>query len=358
MCGKTFISLYSISELGFKPLIVTPSTLLKNQWIENLQDLGVDKGEIATDIYQSPNCKFCVVTISSLENAIRDDWHGLKAVLDEAGFGIKVIDEAHLHLKGMLKFDAICNIRYNWYLSATLGRSDAAEDRILNQALADAERFVGDDKYIEYQKKYVDIYLQDIYYYPSSRLCQDYFRYGTKGLVRASYYRMLMNYKGGKPFLNNIITCIRRIKGIVTEGKILVLVPLLDIIDKLKIELQNDPYFNKYSIGDVDGSMNISEKRKALENDIILSTSMSMGVGVDVSDLASVINFDQYASPIITEQIFGRLRDRGKQTYYVDICDHIRQAKSIETWGRKRRAQIPYFPGANPNIKVFPAIKC
>jgi hypothetical protein len=81
-----------------------------------------------------------------------------------------------------------------------------------------------------------------------------------------------------------------------------------------------------------------------------------MGTGVDVQNLAAVVNFDQYSSSIITEQIFGRLRDRGKETWYFDITDHVKQAKMLESWGRKRRSVIPYFPGANSTVKQLPDI--
>ena len=106
--------------------------------------------------------------------------------------------------------------------------------------------------------------------------------------------------------------------------------------------------------------MSIAVKREALEKEYILSTSMSMGVGVDISDLPCVINFDQYSSPIIGEQIFGRLRTRkdGKETFYFDICDHVRQAKSIENWGRKRRVILPYYPGANSEMRMLKRISC
>ena len=147
--GKTFIALYATAKLGLKPLIVAPTTLLKNQWIDNIVELGIDKADIATKIWDAPDKKICVVTISSLEGALRDDWNGLLKTMDKASFGIKVVDEAHLHLKGMLKFDALCNIKHNWYMSATLGRSDASEDRILNYALLDAERFIGNAAYEE-----------------------------------------------------------------------------------------------------------------------------------------------------------------------------------------------------------------
>ena len=354
---NTFIACYAASKLGLKPLIVAPTSLLKNQWIDNIVELGIDKSEIATRIYDAPDKKVCVVTISALEGAIRDDWNGLLKTLDRSGFGIKVIDEAHLHLKGMLKFDALCNIRHNWYMSATLGRSDPSEDKVLNRALSDADRFVGNAFYEEYQHEYVQVYLQDIYYFPSNKLCEKHFKYGSKGLIRSSYYNMLMAYKDGKPFINNVVAVVKRAKSVIDyDGKILVLVPLLSIIKRIEEAMKADPYFSKFTVASVDGSMPLKERQKAMEANFILSTSLSMGTGVDVSNLGVVVNFDQYSSAIIGEQIFGRLRDRGKETYYIDICDHVKQASMLKKWGDKRRMLIPYYPGAKSDMKRFPKI--
>ena len=356
---NTFIAMYSIAKIGYKALIIAPTTLLKKQWIEEFVNAGIDEKEIAKNIHDAPKKSVCVVTISAIENELRDNWFGLLNILKESNFGIKIIDEAHLHLKGVLKFDAICNIKHNWYLSATLGRSDEAEDSILNRALLDAERFIGGGKYEEYQKKYVNVIFQDIWYNPSNKLCSETFKFGSKGLVRSTYYNMLMQYKNGIPFITNIITLIKRLDGIKTyKGKTLVLLPLLETIDVVKQYIGNDPYFRNISYSGVDGAMSLTARKDAMECDLILATSMSMGTGVDVQNLAVVINFDQYSSPIINEQIVGRLRDRGKETWYVDICDHVKQARSIENWGRKRRNMIPYFPGVKPDIKLFPKIIC
>lgn len=357
--GKTFIAMYSIAKLGYKTLIVAPTTLLKKQWVEEFVEAGIDEKDIARNIHDAPAKKICVVTISAIENELRDNWYGLLNILKESNFGIKIIDEAHLHLKGVLKFDAICNIKHNWYLSATLGRSDESEDSILNRALLDADRFIGSKEYEEYTHTYVNVYFQDIWYNPSQKLCNETFKFGSKGLVRSTYYNMLMQYKNGIPFISNIITLIKRVDALKTyKGKTLVLLPLLETIDVVMQYVKNDPYFRKFTIGTVDGSMSLSARRDAMESDLIFATSMSMGTGVDVQNLAAVVNFDQYSSPIINEQIVGRLRDRGKDTWYVDICDHVKQARSIENWGRKRRNLIPYFPGVKPEIKLFPKIVC
>lgn len=358
---NTFIALKSISTLGYKPLIVTPTTLLKNQWIENLEFEGIQTSDIAKNIYDAPNKKICVVTISSIENELRKDWEGLMNVIKESQFGIKIIDEAHLHLKGMLRLDALCNIKHNWYLSATLGRSDPAEDNILNRALLDAERFVGDDRYEEYTNQYIHVYLQDIYYYPNAKLCDKTFKYGTKGLIKPTYYNMLMMYNNGYSFMNNISNTIKRAKQIVKDDskKMVILVPMIRIIDNVIEFLKKDPFYKKYNIVSVDGGMPMREKLDKLENgELIFATSLSLGTGIDISNLIAVINFDQYASSIITEQIVGRLRERGWECYYFDICDHVKYAKTIANWGRKRRIVLPYFPGVYHKMTMLPDIRC
>lgn len=358
--GKTFIATYATSKIQMKPLVIAPTTLLKNQWVEEFEGCGIPREDIATRIWDAPNKKLCVVTIASIELELGKDWEKLMNVIRESSFGIKIVDEAHLHLKGVLKLDAISNIKHNWYLSATLGRSDELEDKILNRALLDAKRFVGNANYEEYQNEYVNIYLQDIYYNPSNKLCNQHFKYGTKGLIKATYYRMLLDYYNGNPFMSNIKRLIKIAYDTKTyDGKILVLVPLLDVIDRLKHELLNDRWYDKFNIVTVDGSLPLAVKRRALEDgDLILTTTMSVGTGTDIKNLACVINFDQAASPIILEQVCGRLRDRGKECWFFDITDHVKQAKSFESWGRKRRALLPYFPGVKPDLKLLPPIRC
>ena len=357
---NTFIATYATSKIQMKPLVIAPTTLLKNQWVEEFEGCGIPREEIATSIWDAPSKKLCVVTISSIELELGKDWEKLMNVIGESSFGIKIVDEAHLHLKGVLKLDAICNIKHNWYLSATLGRSDELEDKILNRALLDAERFIGNAKYEEYQKEFVTCYFQDIYYNPTNKLCEEHFKYGTKGLIKATYYRMLLDYQRGVPFMNNIKHMIKVAYNTKTyEGKILVLVPLLDVIDRLKRELLDDHWYDKFNIVTVDGSLPLAVKRKALEDgDLILTTTASVGTGTDIKNLACVINFDQVASPITFEQTFGRLRDRGKECWYFDVADHVKQAKSFEAWGRKRRSILPYFPGVKPDMKLLPSIRC
>lgn len=356
---NTFMSSYAIKELKLKPLIIAPTANLKNQWIENFENFGIDRKDIATNIHDGKNKKMTIVTIASLGNELRKDWKALMKSIDDARYGIKVIDEAHLALKAIMRFDSICNIKHNWYLSATLGRSSMEEDDILNRMYLDAERFVGNASYEEYQKEYINIYMQDIYYHVSRGLCEKYLRFGTKGLIKASYYNMLMHYEDGRPFLNNVIRLIKIARQTETyDGRVLILLPMLEIIDTVVGMMKRDPFFAGKKIGVINGKIPMRERVESMECDYILSTSASAGTGVDFKNLGCVVNFDQAASLIITEQIVVRLRDRGKECWYFDIRDCVRYARSFEHWGRNRRMVLSYIPGVHPDLKKLPDIRC
>lgn len=357
--GKTFIATYAASKIQMKPLVIAPTTLLKNQWVEEFEGCGIPREDIATRIWDAPDKKLCVVTIASIELELGKDWEKLMKVINESSFGIKIVDEAHLHLKGVLKLDAICNIKHNWYLSATLGRSDPLEDSILNRALLDAERFVGDARYEEYRTSYINVYLQNVWYYPSDKLCREYLKYGTKGLIKSTYYNMLMHYNDGKPLIRNIITIAKRARSLIDYGKMIMVIPLLDIIDMVIEEMDKDPYFKKYKYGAINGKMSLSERSEVMNGDIIISTIQSIGTGVDVPGLSILINYDAFKSPITSEQCVGRCRRRkdDKDCYYVDVCDHVKQVKSISSWVLSRRYLLKYFPGVKPDMKILPDIK-
>lgn len=356
---NTFMASYAISKLHLKPLIIAPTANLKNQWIENFENFGIDRKDIATNIHDGKNKKMTIVTIAALGNELRNDWQQLMKSINDARYGIKVIDEAHLALKAIMRFDAICNIKHNWYLSATLGRSSIEEDDILNRMYLDADRFVGNASYEEYQKEYINIYLQDIHYHPSMFTCKQYLKFGKKGIIKASYYNMLMHYRNGQPFLNNVLRMAKIAKKTETyDGRILILLPMLEIIDTVANMMRKDPFFAGAKIGVINGKMPMRERRESMECDYILSTAASAGTGVDFKNLGCVVNFDQAASLIITEQIVVRLRDRGKECWYFDIRDIVRYARSFEHWGRNRRMVLSYIPGVYADLKKLPDIRC
>ena len=108
----------------------------------------------------------------------------------------------------------------------------------------------------------------------------------------------------------------------VNYGRMLVLVPSINATKKFR-KLIADMYPN-LKVGCINSdqprALNTRVKQEA---DIVVSTSKSSGVGFDMKDLSILIAIEQFRSPVLVEQISGRLRPRPdkKSTYYVDIAD-------------------------------------
>ena len=170
---------------------------------------------------------------------------------------------------------------------------------------------------------------------------------------------MLMKYYNGEPLIRNIIHVTKLCRNLVSYGKMVVVMPLLSIIYRALEVYKQDPYFKNFKIGAIDGSMPLSQRREIMEGDIILSTIQSIGTGVDIPGLSVLINFDAFKSPITSEQCVGRLRRRkdDKDCFYIDVCDHVKQAKTITNWVLSRQSLLTYFPGVRSNVKKLPDIK-
>jgi hypothetical protein len=70
----------------------------------------------------------------------------------------------------------------------------------------------------------------------------------------------------------------------------------------------------KYIGGTADSVLN--------DNEVIITTAKSCGVGTDIKNLVTVINTVSTKSPPAVLQICGRLRKiPGRTTEYIDLCD-------------------------------------
>ena len=74
----------------------------------------------------------------------------------------------------------------------------------------------------------------------------------------------------------------------------------------------------------------------------------------------TVSNIKEHTLKYLTNisNIVGRLRDRGYETVYVDICDKVKYAKTISNWGSRRRQMFKYFPGVFREQRKFSNIYC
>lgn len=329
--GKTFVAIYSACMCNERMIVICPNDGIKRQWMDtckkmfdfksvqgldiagsNIMDLIID------DVYEElPDIYFVNhQTLHSFMTSRGTD--KFKEFFEKIRVGIKIYDEAHLNFANILLIDFFSNTKRTWYLTATHGRSDKSEEKCFRLAFKSA------DAYGEYeselaQRKHV------IYHavYTRSGIDNKSLRkvLAYPGLTAASYGRWA--------FIDDPNdTTYKAIKQIIeltadAEGKTLIFVPLIEIIETLSKKLKND--FPDLSVGEYHSKMDKSEKESSLKKDIIISTIKSAGTGKDIPLLRKVICTEIFASKIIAKQVMGRLREYApdKDTFYFDLgIDH------------------------------------
>jgi superfamily II DNA or RNA helicase len=122
------------------------------------------------------------------------------------------------------------------------------------------------------------------------------------------------------------------------EGKVLIFVPLIDVVDKIVDRLKKDGIDKR--IVAYHSKVTRDEKLDAIKKDIIVSTIKSCGVGTDIPGLRCIICVEPIASKIIAAQMIGRLRPyaNGKLTYFFDVVDV--SIPPINWWFRARFKKI------------------
>ena len=142
--GKTFMACYSAIKLGLKTLIIAPNAKIRDQWVHTLLNMfGVDLRDVVNAInpneFARRDADFVCCTHSLLTSM--DKKYDLEKILQDSKFGIKITDETHLFFNNLIRVDGSANIRYNWYLTGTYGRSGSEENELFLKMFQDAKIF-------------------------------------------------------------------------------------------------------------------------------------------------------------------------------------------------------------------------
>lgn len=308
--GKTVISLYILSQLKVKTLIIVHKEFLMNQWRDRINEFipNAKIGKLQGNIIKINNTD---IVLGMLQSVSMKDYPD--GTFDS--FGLVIFDECH-HLgaevfsKALLK--ASC--KYTLGLSATPKRDDG-----LSKVF---EWYLGNIVYQIKNRDFEDVHVRIIEYYSDDEL----------------YNKEELNFKGllnSAKMINNICAYEPRTKLILDEVKLLVnenrkILILSNRVQHLKdlnaMILEN----TLSSTGFYLGGMKEKELEESIKNDVILATFSMAEEGFDCKELDSVI----LASPKSKiEQAVGRIlrkkaADRDKIPMIIDICDEFSVFKS------------------------------
>jgi len=333
--GKTVISLYILSKLKVKTLIIVHKEFLMNQWKERINEFLPDSkiGKIKASIIKIKDTQIVLGMLQSISMKEYDP-----KLFDE--FGLVIFDECH-HLGAEVFSKALAktNCKYTLGLSATPKRDDG-----LSKVF---EWYLGP---IIYQIKKRDIEEVNVkivkYCSEDEKYCKE--EKNFKGLLNTS--KMINNVCNFEPRTNIIINLL--LDTAKENRKILVLSNRIDLLKNIHEKINNS-----YSCGYYLGGMKEKELNKSIENNIILATFSMAEEGFDCKELDTVV----LASPKSKiEQAVGRIlrkkaEDRTKIPLVIDIFDEFssfnKQNIKRCKYYKKNKYNIEYI-NRNPTFQL------
>ena len=149
--GKTYCAIATTAILSLRPIVITDSI----GWLEQWKKFFLEYTDIQEDeIYlisgapsfmklfnRDPSKYKVILSTHSTLKSIGDNqgWNTISEFFNYCKIGIKFFDEAHLNFDNMFQIDCYTNTFLTYYLTATPGRSDLAENNIYRLYLSNTK---------------------------------------------------------------------------------------------------------------------------------------------------------------------------------------------------------------------------
>ena len=254
------------------------------------------------------------------------------------GVGTHISDECHMELASVVTLAMLTNFRRTFYLTATAGRTQWSEDRVLKQQLPLGRALVlAKPKRLVVRQVRFDSRPDEV----DQRKCINrrdffdinwYFDYLARPDKWERWSEMVTRlvqeaFAGGATSV-----------GIVVSGK-------LEFLDRT-VQLMRDA-FPERTVGNFSSRVKAGETRMAeLERDIVVTTEKSFGGSINPERMSHLLLLAPVSSPVALEQISGRLRGLdGRDCIFLDVWDGgfekvVNQAKQRWTLYRKLAASF------------------
>ena len=328
--GKTFVTITMIGWLRVKSLIVVDTERLATQWKEEfLKHSNIDPNRIIIlsgadsieeAINNSSNYDVFIGMHATLLNVMKEDYNAMNNLMAKLGIGFRIFDEAHTHFKNICKINALSNVEYTLYLTATPSRSAFRDDQLYGKVFRKIPYFNG--KELNPITNYCDVILYKFDSEPDERT-----KYSCKTQMGFSAQLWARWIEGGG--YDNYLECLKDIftnfKLKERDKKIAIILPTINLIEKTKQDLED---FLNVDVGLFVGShssgksVSIEEKTSALEKKVFITNTKMFDKAIDVPDLEILINFVPMTSEVTLEQLMGRIRYRADKAHiFIDITD-------------------------------------
>lgn len=330
--GKSYISIATISYFNIKSAIITYSINWLNQWkdyflqytdlkskdIKLINSSSTIKKIIDDESYAEKYKIFLLSHNTIKSYAESNGWDQITKLFENLKVGLKFYDEAHLNFENMYMIDFFTNVYKTYYVTGTLNRSSEDEDRIFSLYFKNVPAIDLFDENEDPHTEYIAIKYNSRPTPQQVSSCRNAY-----GLDRNKY----ANYVVGQPNFKKMVKIVLDLFTFKLSGKTLIYIGTNDAILRFKDWLISEYPELENDVGIYTTLTNGSNKQDQLEKKIILSTTKSTGLAMDISDLRVTINVaEPFKSKVLAKQTLWRTR--ADNTFFIELIDMgFRQCK-------------------------------
>lgn len=335
--GKTYVATNILSKLNVKAIIMVKSNELKKQWVQSFathtdlkyKDIyAIDSGDDWYAIKENTeiNPQIVITTHKALNMFIDKlgNTEFTRFIMNNQ-YGMKIFDEFDLENKSMFLFDTLVSLRYNLYLSATTYKSSKDDDKVFQRIFKDVDD-IGKEHRVTVQRNGLFVIYSSN---PSKKLYNSLMKWTPKGLaLDYQKYHAYIVYRGTykeplKKIWNEIIS--KRFYSEETLKTVFFVGRKGEISEQFRKDI-----IDLFGVKPEDVSiLNSDTPKKDRDNimrncKLIVSTSKSMGRGIDLKGLDLIIDLETRASESETTQVIGRVSRSGMKNVgtYISLIDY------------------------------------
>lgn len=316
-----------------RALVIVPLAKLLPQWAESYTNftsvkedeiLMVQGGKVCEEILEGKHKdkKVFIAMIDTIA-AFNKRYGDIRTMdlLSATRAEIKIVDEIHLDLKAISMLEAMSNFKYNYYMSATPGRSDGKENWMFKQLFYHVPKF--GEGFVTQEEKHLNIMVKRYYFTPTPRQINRMVNRKV-GINTKLYERelALSPPEVRQSFKDSLILMLNWANKQVKKGnKIMVLGQSIDFLKYIYSIIQE--VIPEEDCGLYYGGMKKEEKEESLQKKVIVATTSTLGTGADIKGLQFVINAATYSSWVMVTQVSGRLRKLPDDTptVYIELVN-------------------------------------
>ena len=341
--GKTLSSLFAVTAIGKRTVLIASPKYMA-QWLSVCEEsMGLVKGEIlvirgskalgklismrGTETLAS--VKLVIISQSTYSGYIKaagnEDLEAYHDVLpcnffETLGVGVRILDECHERPHGNYLIDINTNVAKTIYLSATINSIDPLIARIYTVLYPESERYIDPN----ISRHIHVVRLEYKFQVPARVRCLQQKAYNH--MAMENYLIKQVNSK--KTYINMLTSVVDTefIEKRKAEDKGIIFCATVEMCELVRDSLmQQHPHMKiaKYTAED--------PREVLLDNNLITTTVLSAGTGIDIACLTFTLNTIAMRAPNASIQVLGRLRkikDRDVSYFYLvgDIPKHQQYA--------------------------------